>query len=263
MTARRTLAVTALMTMLAGCGYEGSNDVRRLPSDQLFGLDQTTTTSTSSTTSTTIVAPPVDSVPTTEQETTTTAVATGPVTLFFLDGEQLTSVSQSLSSPVSLKRVLDALEMGPLGGDAVIGLSSAVPADLVDTAIERSGVAEVDLVAEVYEDIPTSDEEPATAQIVLTLTRQPGIGQVVFTLDGEPTTVRLGNGLISTPGQPVSADDYATLLGAEVAMSVPATDVTTPVTEPTDPTIATDPTDPTTPTTPAAAPTAASDGVGQ
>jgi hypothetical protein len=46
----------------------------------------------------------------------------------------------------------------------------------------------------------------AIAQIVCTLTSQPGIGQVAFTLDGEPVDVPKGDG--STTSAPVAADDY-------------------------------------------------------
>jgi len=236
-------ALAAALAAGAGCGYEGTNQVREVPSDELFGLDETTTTSTTTTTTTTTTTmpPPIDSAVTTTTvlATTTTAIATVSVALYFVDGEQLTSISQNLSSPASLSRVLDALELGPTGGEAVIGLDSAVPRGLVDTVSERSGVAVVDLDSEVYERVPSDEQLPAIAQIVLTLTQQSGVGQVRFTLDGETLPVRLGNNRITDPPRPVSADDYAVLLGEEVPVTVPPSEPTPPTTPSTPVTVTT------------------------
>jgi spore germination protein GerM len=233
---RRGAVLASLALVLAGCGYEGSSDVRRLPSDELFGLDQTTTTSTTTTTTTTTTTappPPAASVETTTatavtiaMTTTTTALATETVRLFFLDDEQLTSVTQNISSPARVRRVLEALEAGPIAGPATVGLTTAVPQGIVNTALARSGVAEVDLVGEVYDLVPPDEQLPAVAQIVLTLTQRPGIGQVSFTLDGEPLRVRLGNGQTTdVAGQPVSADDYAILLDDDGSITPPTTTV--------------------------------------
>jgi len=234
----RTGALLWLSLAVAGCGYQASSNVRRLPSDALFGLDQTTTTSTSTTTTTTTTPPPpavsVETTLTTVAMTTTTALATETVRLFFLDDDQLTSVTQNISSPVRVRRVLEALEAGPIAGPATVGLTTVVPDGIVNTALARSGVAEVDLVGEVYDLVPPDEQLPAVAQIVLTLTQRPGIGQVSFTLDGEPLRVRLGNGQTTdAAGQPVSADDYAILLDGERLITPPSTSLpasTTPTT---------------------------------
>ena len=144
---RRAAGGLTCAVALAGCGYEGSNDVRRIPSDALFGLDQTTTTSTSTTTTTSTTLPPQPpasvevtavSVVTTAELTTTTVLATENVRLFFLDDEQVTSVTQNISSPVRLRRVLEALEAGPLPGQATVGLSTAVPDGLRRLVAELS-----------------------------------------------------------------------------------------------------------------------------
>ncbi|MFV0307558.1 MAG: GerMN domain-containing protein [Desertimonas sp.] len=215
MTPRRRGAWAGLIALVAGCGYDTSG-VRHLSPDELFGLDQTTTTTpTTTSTPTTGMVPPDDSADTTilAPTTSTIAVATQSVQLFFLDGDLVTSVTQNLSSPVRLRRVLEALENGPVTGEATVGLSSAVPAGLINTAFRRGGVAEVDLVGDAYDTIPADQQLPAIAQIVLTLTEQPGVGQVSFTLDGEPLRVRLGNGQTTVvAGQAVSADDYLMLL---------------------------------------------------
>jgi hypothetical protein len=87
----------------------------------------------------------------------------------------------------------------------------------------------VELVPEVYERIDASNELAMTAQIVLTLTDQPGVGQVRFTRGDEPIRVRLGNNQVSAPGEPVAEDDYLVLLEAEVVVgSLPPTTSTAP-----------------------------------
>ena len=116
-----------------------------------------------------------------------------------------------------------------------------MPDGIVNTAFARSGVAEVDLVGEVYDLVPPDEQLPAVAQIVLTLTQRPGIGQVSFTLDGEPLRVRLGNGQTTDEaGQPVSADDYAVMLDDErlalpppIAVTAPSTTLRPPTPGPT------------------------------
>ena len=233
----RSVLIGAL-ALLASCGYRGSGEVQQIQNDQLFGLDQTTTTSTTTTTTTTTTTIPtsVESVvSTTTERPTTTIVVTEPVQLFFLDGDQMVPIQQNLSSPTTLRRVLDALEAGPPGGEAGIGLRTALPRGVINSASVAGGVATVDLSPDSYERIRSDEELPAIAQIVFTLTRQSGIGQVRFTLDGTPLIVRRGNNLVTEPGEPVSADEYADLLEADVAVSVPdetpvsATTTSTPI----------------------------------
>lgn len=227
--------VGVVLVALTGCGYQGSSEVQQMGPEQLFGLDQTTTTSTSTTTTSTTTTIPtsIESVPATADRPTTTVVLTEPVQLFFLDGERLTPTQQNLSSPTTVRRVLDALAAGPPSGEAGIGLRSALPRGVVNTASVAGGVATVDLTPESYERIRSDEELPAIAQIVLTLTRQSGIGQVRFTLDGTPLPVRLGNNLVTEPGEPVSADDYAVLLQEEPVVSAPP-DTTVAGTSPTE-----------------------------
>ncbi len=180
-----------------------------------------TTTSTTSTTS-----------------TPTTLLVTRPIELFFLDGAEIVSVSQGLAGDVpSLQRVLELLQSGPPSGDEGIGLQTALPRNIVNVVTRSGGVATVDLVGEAYERIDPEDELPAIAQIVLTLTRQSGVGQVRFTLDNEPLPVRLGSNLVSRPGEPVSGDDYAVLLATDTSTASvpPETTVPTATTQSSEP----------------------------
>jgi spore germination protein GerM len=236
----RLLAVALLAGsaagLAAGCGVGGDGDLQRIGAGDLAGLDQTTTSTTTSTTTTTTTVPPTASVAvgSTSSAATTTTIPTEPVELYFIAGDVLESVTQELTRGPGPSRVLEVLESGPPSGDAGIGLTSLVPAGLTRPVIESgTGVATVDLVGELFESIEGGvDQRRAIAQIVLTLTRRPGIGQVRFTLDGEDLAVpKLGN-VLSEPGEAVARIDYESLLeqGDVTPTAVPTTTSTTPPT---------------------------------
>ncbi len=205
-----TVAISS--TLVAACGVSGEGELQRIGSDNLAGLDQTTTTS--STTTTTI--PPsttmVVVVSPTSDETTTT-IATETVQLYFLDGNRLVDISINLAGAPSVSRVIAALEAGPPTDEVGIGLQTLLPSRLITSVAESgAGFATVDLASVPFEGIQPRDQRLAIAQIVLTLTRRPGIGQVQFTLDGEPLAVP-GRGNVQTvPGALVSRNDYQSLL---------------------------------------------------
>ena len=179
-------------------------------SDDLAGLDQTTTTS--STTSTTV--PPSTTTVNPTGAGTTTTISTEPVQLYFLDGNRLVDISINLAGAPSVSRVIAALEAGPPTDEVGIGLQTLLPPRLITSVAESgAGFATVDLASGPFADgIQPRDQRLAIAQIVLTLTRRPGIGQVQFTLDGEPLAVP-GRGNVQTaPGALVSRNDYQSLL---------------------------------------------------
>ena len=217
----------------AACGVGGDGELQQIGSDDLAGLDQTTT----STTTTTTTVAPTATVPegtTTTIGATTSTIATEPVELYFVTGSVLESVSQELTRGVSLSRVLTALESGPPPPDVGIGLTSDLPIGLTRSVTESgTGVATVDLVGDLFEDIPGGVEQRrAIAQIVLTLTMRPGIGQVRFTLDGEPLAVpKLGN-VLSDPGEPVARIDYESLLDQDDVFTTDQPTTSTPTTSP-------------------------------
>ena len=72
----------------------------------------------------------------------------------------------------------------------------------------------------------------AIAQIVLTLTRRPGIGQVQFTLDGEPLAVPERDNVQTVPGALVSRNDYQSLLLEPNAETETTPEPTPPSTDP-------------------------------
>ena len=100
-------------------------------------------------------------------------------------------------------RVLDAPRGRPTGGEAGVGLRTALPRGVIEHAVRSPAAWRPSTSSpEVYERIRSDEELPAIAQIVLTLTRQSGIGQVLFTLDGAPMpVVRRGNNLRHRAGR--------------------------------------------------------------
>ena len=213
----RLAALTAAVTTIgAGCGVGGGSDLQQIRSEDLAGLDQTTTSTTTTTTTTLPTATATAPAPagTTTAVTTSSTIATEPVELYFVAGSVLESVTQELFRGISPAGVLTALESGPPPPDVGIGLTSVLPIGLTRDVLESgTGVATVDLDGDLFEQIEGGDEQRrAVAQIVLTLTRRPGIGQVRFTLDGEPLSVPKRGNVLSEPGEPVSRLDYESLL---------------------------------------------------
>jgi spore germination protein GerM len=224
--------VAALAALTGGCGINGGGDLRQIGSEDLAGLDQTTT-STTTTTTTTIV--PIDTAAgTTTTATTSSTIATEPVELYFVSGGMLESVTQDVFRDISLFGVLRALESGPPPPDIAVGLTSVLPIGLIRGVTESgTGVASVDLSGEIFENIEGDEQRQAIAQIVLTLTRRPGIGQVRFTLDGEDLQIPKRGNVLSEPGEPVSRLDYESLLEqADVSPTDPTATQTTPATAP-------------------------------
>jgi hypothetical protein len=251
---RHLLLLTALSIGLvigAACGTGDDGDFQRIDSDDLFGLDQTTTTSFTTTTTTTV---PASSVPIqTSTSAPTTSIPTEPIELYFVSGNRLERVTRNLSRDPSATRVTTLLEEGPPPGEAGVGLRSFILPGLITTVRESgAGFATVDLAVEPFDDIEDRDQRLAIAQIVLTLTRRPGIGQVQFSLEGEPLAVPGADGVQTDPGELVSREDFEDLLvDPQPTDSVPddttdaTADTTTDATEPTAPPTTVEPTPPT------------------
>jgi hypothetical protein len=213
---------------LAGCGVPtGDDSFAAIPDDEIpFGLDATSTTTTSTTTTTLPVTPE-----TTLLETTTT-IRLEPVEIYFLSRGRLQPVVIELPPGFSADQVSDVLEAGPPPG---LGLDSLIEDGLIVQAIESEGVLTIDLDADTFDRIPSTEQTEAIAQVVLTMISSlRRVGQVTFTLDGDPIPVKKGNGLSSEVGEALSFDDYIVLLASPRATADPTstTTVTTgPVTQ--------------------------------
>jgi spore germination protein GerM len=201
---------------VAGCDTGGDGGLQAIRGDDLQGLDETTTSTTTTTTT-----PPTSTTAGPTTGPTSTTIVSEAVELHFVDGNQLQPVRVELASPVSPTRVIARLLQGPPEGDLGVGLRTLLPPGLVNFPVVDSGAGyvTVDLAAEAFALIDPADQRIAVGQIVMTLVNRPGIGQVVFTLDGEPLRVPRRDGVQSAPGEPVSKNDYVTLLGTAEAVT--------------------------------------------
>lgn len=150
-----------------------------------------------------------------------TTIATEPVSLYFVAGTQVVSVSQYLPRPVSIAQTLAVLEAGP-PREFGLGLRTAIPEGPPSGISLSGGVVTVNLAPTFFKDMAPQDQRLAIAQFVLTLTDQRGVGQVTFTQNGLPISVLRGGGDLTQPGQLLVSADYAQLLsGASVASTLP------------------------------------------
>lgn len=126
--------------------------------------------------------------------------------IYFARDERLVPTSRRLAPSTTLAELLGALGRGPNRNEVEAGLRSALPDEsrFPDVTLSR-GTATVEL-GRRFTSLSSSDQVIALAQLVYTITAQPGIGLVRFTLDGSPTEVPRGNGSLTSAR--VSRDDY-------------------------------------------------------
>ena len=208
--ARSLIGILSIVLTTTSCSIPGDGSVKQIDPDQIpYELNATTTSPPPTTVpATTTTAPVVES-------TTSTISSTIPVEvvrLFFVAGAQIVPIDRLLLSPAAAPQVLAALSEGPPEGDAAAGLRSALPVGFAAEATVERGIATVILPGTFITDIPGGEQRLAVAQIVLTLTRQAGVGQVRFTSNNEPQSVPRGRGDLTAPGATVACDDYANLL---------------------------------------------------
>jgi hypothetical protein len=218
-----------LMLVVASCGL-GDSGFEELRDDDVVAIANTTTTTTTTTTTIPVVPSSVaGATTTTTSTTTTTPIQTQPIELYWVvDDSRLQPLIIPLSEP-SAELLIFRLEQGPPPGEASVGLATRVPAGLVlDVSIAR-GIATVDLSGEVVDGMRRTDPPMAIAQIVLSLTRFPGIGQVLFTRDGVPFDVPLPpNDELSPFGEPVAYEDFEILLVERPSSTATTTTTTRP-----------------------------------
>lgn len=195
---RSLTAGLAVSVALVGSGCAvGPEDVARpIDGDRVpFGLLEPLPSTTSTTSTTT---PPDDP---------------GLALRLFLVGEgRLVPVTRAVES-LDPATAVAALADGPTEAEAELGLSSRLvtpeAAPLVAAAAASGGVAVVDL-APGFASLDASSQLLAIGQLVLTMTRLPGVGQVAFTLAGAPVEVPRADGTVTA--ERLVADDYAPLV---------------------------------------------------
>ena len=191
---------------LAACGVP--EEGRFIPIEQSQVPDAlVVTTTTASTTTTVAIAP--------ENTSTTVAdVLYDSVELYFVSANRVVRSERRIVSPATPTQVLDTLLAGLDAQTESAGLRSALPRGLTATIDVRRGVAKISSTAPFLSELEPSDQRLAIAQLVLTLTRRPGIGQVTFSVDGVDIQVPRGGGDLTAPGAAVTYDDYLAVLSA-------------------------------------------------
>ena len=199
-------SVCILALALAACGVP--EEGRFIPIGQSQVPDALmVTTTTASTTTTVAVAP--------ENTSTTVAdVLYDSVELYFVSANRVVRSERRIVSPATPTQVLDTLLAGLDAQTESAGLRSALPRGLTATIDVRRGVAKISSTAPFLSELEPSDQRLAIAQLVLTLTRRPGIGQVIFSVDGVDIQVPRGGGDLTAPGAAVTYDDYLAVLSA-------------------------------------------------
>lgn len=151
-----------------------------------------------------------------EVDVTTTVVEIlyDDVELYFVSANRVVRSQRLIVSPATPTQVLDTLLTGLDDATQDAGLRSALPRGMTATIDVRRGVARVSAASPFLSELEPLDQRLAIAQIVLTLTRRPGIGQVIFNVDGADIPVPRGAGDLTSPGSAVTYDDYLAVLSA-------------------------------------------------
>ncbi len=148
-----------------------------------------------------------------DPQTTTTTVpgatpAVGVAELIYLvapDGH-LVAATREVAVPASLTQVLGALLAGPTATESASGIQSYLGDTGVQVTIApASGVATVHFAADPIQ-VVGPDQTLAIAQVVYTVTEQPGIAGVIFEIGGKPIEVPTAAGA-QVPGPVGRSDD--------------------------------------------------------
>lgn len=226
----RAIAALAVMAVvaptLAGCGVSTGDDSFSLipPEEDPFRLDSTSTTTSTTTTTTTTTTMPV--TPDT-LATTTTDVRREPAEFYFLTTRgRLQPVSFDLPPPFAAEQIAALLEAGP---PSDVALESLIEEGLIISSTEARAVLTIDLDANTFARIPSTQQTEAIGQIVMTMISSlRRVGLVNFTIEGEPISVKKGNSLLSDVGEPLAFDDYINLLASPPPPVAPTTQTSIP-----------------------------------
>jgi spore germination protein GerM len=176
--------LVAVLVLAGGCGIDAQGEADRVaPADVPFGLLE-------------------------EQPTTTETVSDRTENVYLVADDRVVAIERSVPDDVGLSDLLELVVDGPSDTERALGITTAVPEGAVASVSSGRGLAEVDLTA-AFGEIRGADQLVALAQIVYTLTAQPGIGGVIFTLDGQDVQVPLGDGTVGV--EALTRDDLRSL----------------------------------------------------
>ena len=145
--------------------------------------------------------------PTTTTTLPGTPPAVGVAEQIFLvspDGH-LVAATREVAVPASPTQVVGALLAGPTATETAAGIQSFLTQAGVQVTTQAGGVATVDFGTNPIQ-VVGPDQTLAIAQVVYTVTQQPGIAGVTFEIDGKAIEVPTAAGA-QVPG-PVGRIDY-------------------------------------------------------
>lgn len=194
--------------LLNSCGVTTSSEFVQIPDANIpFELNLASTTTTS-----TVPLESDANIPGSNTQDAVSVIVNEPVDLYFITNNQLVATKIQIVSPANTTQVLSALVSGPPSGDAGLGLRSAIATSLQAEISVSKGLVLIDANNFLLTGLSPIDQRLAIAQLVLTFTSRPGIGQAIFSVNGVSIAIPRGRGDLSKPGEPVSFDDYVSLL---------------------------------------------------
>ncbi len=194
--------------LLNSCGVTTSSEFVQIPDANIpFELNLASTTTTS-----TVPLESDANIPGSNTQDAVSEIVNEPVDLYFITNNQLVATKIQIVSPANTTQVLSALVSGPPSGDAGLGLRSAIATSLQAEISVSKGLVLIDANNFLLTGLSPIDQRLAIAQLVLTFTSRPGIGQAIFSVNGVSIAIPRGRGDLSKPGEPVSFDDYVSLL---------------------------------------------------
>ncbi|NBW91913.1 MAG: hypothetical protein EBR53_05590 [Actinobacteria bacterium] len=197
--AKLSVFVVALASVTASCAVPKSGEfVEVNPNSIPFDLNSPETTI------------PATTIPYAVQ-TTIAGAAYEQADFYFIKSAGMVRVRLEIPSPTDPQAVFAALIAG-LPDPAHTRVTTLLPTNFSATVEVYGGVANVNAKRGYLDLAKPSEQRLAIAQIVLTLTSQPGIGQVTFSVAGKPIGVPRGRGDIAGAGIPVTFDDYKMLV---------------------------------------------------
>jgi hypothetical protein len=209
---RRPWLVLSLVLTVAACGVPDSGAFRPLPANDYPRALRVTIPPSVATTTTTIAT-------TLQTPTSVAQVATEPIQLFYVQGDQVEAVSILEATPVSPATKLADLEQrnSMLAGGA--HLATVLPADAAMTTKLERGVVTVELGSAI-DTVLNQDQPLFFAQVVLTVLAPSEQGQVLFTQHGVPYPAVKADRTVLEPGVPVAWEDYSDLITGELTPPV-------------------------------------------
>jgi spore germination protein GerM len=130
-------------------------------------------------------------------------VAVPEVIYLVSTNQHVVAATRDVQFPANLSEILGALLDGPTATESAAGLQSFLTGTKASATV-TGGVATVNFTKPIQ--VVGPDLTLAIAQIVFTVTQQPGVTGVVFQIAGQPIDVPIASGA-QVPG-PVDATSY-------------------------------------------------------